>query len=294
MATEVKRPCQAISVRYVHDVRTGEFLNIGVVLMSPGNDFVGAQFITHWARVTGAFPDAEPVHLRRIVRAIMHACDAWLAATSQQLQLTRVNDIETFLRTVIEFDGDASIRFSPIISGVTANPKGTLDELFYLYAGRHAEPEPRQSREDADVWRSFIVKLAKPEIVLHLRPHVLSVPHYSLSFEHSWMNGQWNATQPLSLDMLDPNRIREKATQWTGRLMTVRPSTLDTNVCLLVGMPPPETPRLVRIAADDALAILEDNLRGEAWVLTEDHEDELAEKMIADITAHTRATETQS
>jgi hypothetical protein len=281
----MKAPCEAVAVRYVHDVRTGEFLNIGVVLMSLGHVFAGARFLAHWGRVTAAFPGADPVHLRRVAHALEQACDSWVAA-SQQLDLVeRVDDLTKLIRSAIELD-DASIQFSPPITGVTPDPRVTLDELYEAYAGRLSEPEARPSRDDADVWRGFVRRLAKPEILVHLQPHVLETSHYVLSFDHAWRNGQWNATQPLSLDLLDPGRIRDKATAWTGKLMTVQPSAFDTQVYFLVGMPGAQSPRAIRTAADDAVAILEDKLAGEAHVLTEDRGEELARKLASDIAAH--------
>jgi hypothetical protein len=58
----VKVPCQAIVVRYVHDIAVGESLNVGVALLCPARDFSGARFLDRWTRVTGAFQDADPVH----------------------------------------------------------------------------------------------------------------------------------------------------------------------------------------------------------------------------------------
>lgn len=287
MATEVKLPCQAVAVRYVHDVRTGEFLNIGVVLMSVGHLFAGARFLTHWGRVTAAFPSADPVHLRRIARAIEGACDTWVARSRQlELELARqAQDLSALLRDAIALD-DASIKFSPEITGVTGAPARSLNELFELYAGRLSEPETRQSRDDADVWRTFVARIANPGILAHLRQHTLRTQHYTLAFDHAWQNGQWNVTQPLSFDMLDAARIREKALTWTGKLTTVQPSVFDTMVYFLVGMPSEQSPKTLRDAASDAFAILEDQLAGEARLLTEDQGEQLASKLTADISGH--------
>lgn len=70
----MKHPFQAVAVRYVHDVLTGEFLNIGVVLLCPERGFAGARFLTQWSRVSAAFPNAELPLLRRIAVEIESAC----------------------------------------------------------------------------------------------------------------------------------------------------------------------------------------------------------------------------
>lgn len=115
---------------------------------------------------------------------------------------------------------------------------------------------------------------------------MVHAPHYELSFDHAWRNGTWNVAQPVSFDMLDPRAIRDKATNWTGRLLTVKPRELDTNVYLLVGMPARDSSAPVREAANDALAILEGTVSREAKIVTEDASEELARKIAEDLAAH--------
>jgi hypothetical protein len=292
MAREVKLPCQAVAVRYVHDVRTAEFLNIGVVLMSPGHQFAAARFLAQWTRVTSAFPDAEPVHLRRIARAIERACEMWTAQCVQLELSGGVQDVRMLLRDAIAFE-DASIQFSEVIVGVTADPRVTLDDLFDLYAGRLAETSPRRSRADSDVWTSFTEHVSNRSVLVHLRPHTLKAPHYSLSFDYAWKNGTWNATQPISFDLLEPGTIRDKAATWAGRLSAVRPSAFDTHVFLLVGTPGEHSPSPIRQAAEDAIAILEEQLVGEAEVVREAEGEKIVTKLVYDV-AHAKVTVSDS
>jgi hypothetical protein len=223
--------------------------------------------------------------LRRIARAIEQSCDRWMASTRQLELIERVEDLASLLRSTIASD-DASVQFSPLITGVTADPGVTLNELYNLYAGRYADPEPRPSRDDADVWRGFVGRLARPEILAHLRPWVLTSSHYAVFFEHAWQNGMCNVAQPISLDMIDPSRIRDKAISWTGRLLTVRPSAFDTRVFFLVGMPNDQRSKGIHDAAVDALAILSDKLAGEVQIVPEEREEELAQKLVSDIALH--------
>jgi hypothetical protein len=59
--------------RYVHDVQTGEFINIGVVVALCHEPFVAARFTTDYRRVKGAFPGLDiEVFLARMKR--LQAC----------------------------------------------------------------------------------------------------------------------------------------------------------------------------------------------------------------------------
>jgi hypothetical protein len=93
----------------------------------------------------------------------------------------------------------------------------------------------------------------------------------------------WNIAQPVSLDMLDARAIREKATNWTGRIYTLRPAEHNAKVVFLVGLPPSGAESDLCEAASDALQILSGNLEKDAQVITEDRGDELAAKIERDL-----------
>ncbi len=282
MAAEVKTPCTALIVRYVHDPRTAELLNIGVLLLCSERDYLGARFLRHWGRITTAFPDADPVHLRRIARSFERACEAWITTTATQRALARAEDLVAFANSVVHPD-DGSITFSPLISGVTSDPARTLNELFALHVDRYVPHRTGVVRDDLDVWRSFLLKLARPEIVARIQPHTIETPHYKHTFEHAWLNGKWNVAQPISLDLRDPDAIREKAARWTGRVITLQPKKHDTELFMLVGMPRLQRPNVIMDAANDAVEILRENLESLAVIVPESESERLAEKMLADL-----------
>lgn len=286
MDAKLKLPFEAVAVRYVHDVRTGEFLNIGVILLSTTAAFAGARFLPQWGRVTSAFPGADLVLLRRVARAFERRCDEWSVEANGQQPLQPITELAALLRSVMLPD-DSSVQFSPPITGIAADAERTLGELFMTYAGSTLAREERASRDDGDVWRDFATaRLGSSGLLRRLQRHVLHAPHYELSFDNAWKNGMWNVAQPVSLDMLEPRTIRDKATSWSGKLLTLKPREHDTSVFLLVGMPTKDCPASVRDAANDALAILSANLGGEAQIVTEDEGERLARKIADDLAAH--------
>lgn len=150
----MKSQCEAVAVRYVADVGTGEFLNIGVVLVCPEQYFARARFVSTWDRVTGAFPAADPVHLQAIADVIERTCEAWMGRARQ---LGKPESLEALLESAIHID-DAGIKFSPPISGVTADPARLLNELFARYAGHLAEVPPPQETA-LTLWMKRVVGL---------------------------------------------------------------------------------------------------------------------------------------
>jgi hypothetical protein len=284
----VKVPCQAIAIRYVHDVTVGEFVNIGMTLLCPVREFGGARFLDHWTRVTAAFPDADPVHLRRIRAAVNDGLATWRARHEGTLAFERVDDLAKLLGSIIPVE-DASIQFSPTISGITGDPEMTLAELFDRHVGRFAEKPARSSRDDDSVWREFTSRFHDERILLHLKPYKLKTEHYEHQFEHAWKNGRWNAAQPLSLDLVEPTNIKDKAAGWLGRMSALRPWERDVQVTLLIGLPAKAKPNALRAAAQDGMAILTEGLDKRVGLLPEEESAKLASQSASDV-EHARDT----
>ena len=57
-----------ITLRYVHDVVTGEFANIGVVLYSPEQRFLEARFAVSYERLNAIFLKIDHLHYRALMR----------------------------------------------------------------------------------------------------------------------------------------------------------------------------------------------------------------------------------
>jgi hypothetical protein len=282
MVGQVKSPCQAVAVRFVADTRTDEFLNIGVVLFCPVRQYASARFLSSWARISYAFPTADLVHLRRLKRLFEKSCEGWVAGTQQPQLFAGIGSLDGLLGAVVAFD-DATIRFSQPISGLTANPEATLAELFRLYVGKDDDEGIVEGRDDETVWRE-LVKLTTPQVVQLLTRHTLRSAHYEQVFERSWKNGVWNAAQPLSFDMRDPQSIREKALLWSSKIRELRPAENDTAVHFLVGLPHDNRPKDVRRAARDAFEILSDTIRkDDGRVLPESKAGDLARKIAEDL-----------
>ncbi len=278
-------PFEALVIRYVHDGRSGEFLNIGVVFLSVRHSFAGVRFLDKWTRITSAFPGAEYPLLRQVAKAFERRAAEWNAEKSGQRTLFgTVDNIESFVREVLT-PSDTSIQFSPPVFGVTRNPSETLHELFQLYV--HEGPAEPLKRDDGEVWTEFSRRLKDANLLKMLTSHSLTVPHYEHRFDHAWKNGIWNIAQPISLDLVEPRAIKEKAALWVGKLLTLRPqSEQATRFFFVVGMPPDEGLMKIREAARDAVAILRELLHEEASVIEEDESAPLAAKIAHDLTAH--------
>ena len=64
----MKTNYSTLILRYVHDVVTGEFANIGVVLYAPDQRFLEARFATSYERLNAIFLKIDHLHFRALMR----------------------------------------------------------------------------------------------------------------------------------------------------------------------------------------------------------------------------------
>jgi len=64
------RRFQFFTIRYVPNIVTGEFVNIGVVLFDPSGGFCGVRFASDWGKVQGFDPDVDIQMLEALCRDI--------------------------------------------------------------------------------------------------------------------------------------------------------------------------------------------------------------------------------
>ena len=135
-AAEAQGPYTYAILRYVHDIGTAEFLNVGVVVASCNAPRVVAKFKTTCGRVKGAFPllDTE-VFLVRMKR--LQTCfDAIDAAQYSEIRAREGRCLAKMIRYVLPL-ADRALHWSPLESGIGGPLDATLHSLYERYVIRH-------------------------------------------------------------------------------------------------------------------------------------------------------------
>lgn len=224
-------------LRYVHDIVTGEFLNVGVALLSPDHRFVDVRCRQTYSRLKDVFPslngDSFRATMRHVVREFRQFHDELAGdSTAKSMETT----VATYAHAVLGPD-DSSLQWSPIGAGLTADPEATLDQLYERFVIAH-EPRPASSRrQDEDVWRHFSRELEQRQILRHFRNKTIAVEDDRIEFRHAWKNGIWHCLAPVSFDLATADSIREKAHKWLGQLTSVSGAEDDFKLYFLVGEP---------------------------------------------------------
>ncbi len=136
-----KIPCQYAIVRFSPFVGTGEFANVGLLLMAPKHDYYGYKLeLKRYGRITRFFDDLEPNIYRNSIKNL----DVELKRIEIMLKIHgygkrfQTNDM-TFAQGLfheIVRPRETIIKFSDTRVVLADNPKKKLDELFAYYVGR--------------------------------------------------------------------------------------------------------------------------------------------------------------
>ena len=223
-------------LRYIHDVVSGEVLNVGVVMHAPAASFLKVRTRKTIGRLKHAFPDLD----RAAFADAMQAVDRGLLIVAKQASKTSLFGVRTDARShalKVLRDDDSALQWSPTGTGLTADPARTFEHLYERYVARY-DSEPTKRRSDADVWQPVRDKLMKRGINVPFEPRTVAGAQDRIVFEKAWKNGGWHACEPVSLDMASAERIMSKARRWRGHLAAVADGTSERiDLHFLLGRP---------------------------------------------------------
>ena len=224
-------------LRYVHDVATGEFVNMGVALYAPESKYISAICSPRYGRLSKMFLDVNGDHLRSVMRYIQARFEEHATKFNSELPLAgKPKGILEIAHSILPPD-DSSLQWSEPNGGITEDPAATLDQLYARLVERYEQRAQLPSRLDDDVWKLFRKELETKQVLARMQPKRIIAKDYDHEFEHAWRNGTWNLYQPLSLDLLDSDSILDKANRWLGRATNLKDSDDQFRLWMLLGEP---------------------------------------------------------
>ena len=231
-----QRPYTYTVLRYVHDVRAGEMLNVGIVLHVAAEHRLLVRTRHTYGRLKEAFPDLDGEAFRGAMRAVERAIGAVAEDMAATTLLPRHGDAASLAQRAMAAD-DSALQWSPVGSGLTDDPDTTLARLFERLVRRNDDHASRR-RVDEEVWRPVREKLADRNVQVPFETKVIEGALDSITFEHAWKNGSWHVYEPVSLDLADRDGIMAKTHRWLGHLAAVKDGARDPmELHFLLGAP---------------------------------------------------------
>jgi len=269
-------------LRYVHDIASGEFVNVGVALYAPASRYVSALCRTSCGRLAKVFPGVDRDSFKGLMRYVQSRFEEMESQLRNELPLNgNPESVKELAMAVLPVD-DSSLQWSPVGGGITEDPAQTLESLFERMVGRYDEHHENPRLSDDDVWRRYKRRLEPKHVLKHLKPVKIGVADDEFQFNYSWKNGVWNCLEPVSFDLSAEESIREKAHKWLGQISSIKDSRERFKLYMLVGEPQQEE---LRRSFDSALSIL-GKMPVENEIVLEARADEFSEKFAAEIAEH--------
>lgn len=249
----MKIPYTFSILRYVHDVLSGEFVNIGIVFYAPKARYISSICTSRYNRLSKMFLDVDGDHVRKIVRYIEARIEEEGERLLSDLPFEKQpNNAKDFVSRILPVD-DSSLQFSPEGCGLTENAEKTLKQLYDRYVEKYYKKTEKQSRSDDEVWKIYKNPLEKKQLLGYLIPHQISGKNYNHEFKHCWKNDSWHINEPISFDLIEEDTIIDKAHVWIGRIESLVDGGEPFRLNVLLGSPSDNKVKLAFVKAQNIL-----------------------------------------
>lgn len=279
-----REPYSYTVLQYVHDVVTGERVNVGIIMFAPASRMLSVRVRTTIGRFRGLYPDLN----REAFTAAMHAAERSVLALGRSLEqgglLFAHGDAVAIAGRALPSD-DSSLRWSsPAGTGLTDDISETAERLFKRYVSQY-DALSSHRRSDEDIWRPVRQKLIDRDLSSLFEEKTISGDVDEIVFKHAWKNGVWHVYEPVSFDLADADGIKTKAREWRGHLAAVADGATDKfKPHFIVGAP--ARPEL-RGAYEAAIKIL-GKASAHPEIFEEDQVDELVSKIEDEVRTSSR------
>ncbi|MGH6861771.1 MAG: DUF3037 domain-containing protein [Phyllobacterium sp.] len=239
-------------LRYVHDVVTGEFVNVGVLMYSPRTNYVKVSVRSSIGRIKSVFPDMDRFAFLSAVKSAERTARKIAKGLEHEDLLAEFDNASSIARKILVAD-DSSLQWSPLSGGLSDDLNKTFDRVYSRFVSRY-DAKTSHRRSDDEVWRPVRALIEDRKVPVEFDEKTVAGSTDEIVFKRAWKNGTWHAYEPVSFDLVDADGIKDKARRWRGHLEAVHDGAkTDVKLHFIVGAP--RKPGLMP-AYENALKIL--------------------------------------
>lgn len=220
-------------IRYVHDIVTGEYINVGISLVAPSIGYANIKCRHTFGRIVNTFPNVKGTAIKSRLRHIECIFKGYF---DPQGGFVFEENLEKIMLSILPRD-DSSIQWDVVGSGVSFEIDETFEALFDRYVCKYDEKNHHNNKSDEDVWRNFKKDLISFHLLEQLQPYRIETNDDALSFDFTLKNGVLHCLEPLSFDLTTAEGIKDKARSWLGKITSVAKSKDTFEVYYMVGRP---------------------------------------------------------
>ncbi|MCR4298082.1 MAG: DUF3037 domain-containing protein [Gallionella sp.] len=218
-----KYACQYAIVRFLPYLETGEFANVGIVMLCPDAGFFEFKLLARVRRITAFFEELDSGIYRRATNDFKQELKRirnWLAH-----QPDRTMDVELARHLFGELtrQREAMMRFDNVRVVLADDPAQQLDELFGHYVERNFATKAYHEQQLLD--KTVRKVLVDAKLNKQYQPEMLgdvTTYHAKLPFVHREAERAVKAIKPLYLAHEDPAQIYDHGWAWLGKVNKLR------------------------------------------------------------------------
>jgi len=214
-----RRPYSYTVLRYVHDVVTGEFVNVGLLLFAPAYGsaapVVFCEFKERIQRLRPMFPNIDRTAFVSSLSAIRSKAKAAAKAATRDSMFLE-GDALSVATSILPRDG-STLQWSDIGTGISKDLRKDFNRIVDRMLSTY-DRSIGSRRGDEEVWRPVRQALNERKLEISLEPRVIRGSVDSVEFQHAWKNGKVHAYEPISFDLAEASGIKDKARRWRGNL----------------------------------------------------------------------------
>lgn len=223
-------------LRYVHDIASKEFVNVGIVMFAPSTRTLLSRCKTSGSRISKMFPGAETDWIKSFLRNLEANFSALGNDCHENGALGRFKSVMDAIRSIYPAD-ESGFQWSEEMSGLAEDLPAKLDFLVRRYVELYEEEQQRTRRTDEAVWRTFKQSIDPTFLAKYFTSKKIEDDDLVVEFSHAAKNGIWHCVEPLSFDLATADGIAEKADRWLGKITKVKDSEESFRVYFVVGEP---------------------------------------------------------
>jgi hypothetical protein len=225
-------------LRYTPDSISGEFVNVGLVLFQPEENFLKGQVVDSISRLSSFFPETDGRGLGKTLRFIEDEIECIATKLDSELHLDDYSNIENITCSILPKD-DSSLQFTKIKEGLGIELEPVFEDLFERLVTKHLRKNDKDEvTTDDEVWRKVYKNyFDKNGITKYLKPHTVKTENDQLDFNFAWKNGAWNCFQTVSFNLKKEDAIKRKVYRWDGMLRELSTTKEKLDLYLLSFLP---------------------------------------------------------
>lgn len=210
---------QYLIIRYVHNISTEEFVNIGILLWVPEQQRIFHEVTERYSRLSNFFEGFNSNGYRVMIKQLR----ANLRAVQRNNRLLReAQSINEVAERVLSHS-PSCFQWSEPMGGITDDPAMRVKAIFVNIVDRHYEKQERTRRSEYDIYRSvhrrLFARLKQIDLKKEIHEDVkVEGEHFGHTFKLGWQNGTSQFLEPISFDYTQGHELVEKAYVWSGRL----------------------------------------------------------------------------